>query len=337
LRVKSKVATGEEADELRRELEYAQRLATYQRQGLSDEEATIRAMRVGVELEELRATALLEQDVARRGQRPAGGSGVSSVARFAEGAGLGRTSGSGAALAGIVTGVAVAGGTDVVAQAAPYGQQIKDFIGADRPRHESGSDLPAAAKQAGATNEQLTAAFAHLNDAIGCAKDGDTSLQISTLALAAISAQAASAQAPTSWRINGDIGGKSFVEDCRFNPDGAKLSGTCVDVSTGDKSIKAGKIHPVTRGSACGNRMTWTYQISMFLMSLNVDYDGRVSGNQMSGTLSVRGHQGKFTATRQDHGARAEICFGLLRFNETPVIAGANNLHTTLLRIPPQR
>ena len=168
---KLKVAQGDSAAFLKSELEWNQRVNVYRRAGLSDAEAVTRADAEALAIEKLRAETAEKDALLERARVQRTGSGF-SAARFAEGAGLGRTGGNSSAVAGIVVGGGVLAGAEAVKSAADYGRQLQ----------ETSKDLGVstgalqvyqfAAKQAGATNEQLASALGHFQDSLGKAQTG---------------------------------------------------------------------------------------------------------------------------------------------------------------------
>lgn len=108
----------------------------------------------------------------------------------------------------------------------------------------------------------------------------------------------ATAQAVGSWRVNGEINGKAFVVDCRFNPAGGRLSGLCTEVATGDQKGKSGKQHVISKGSFEGRNVRWTYPIKVMMMSIDLDFIGEIDGETMRGAVSAKGRQGTFSATK---------------------------------------
>jgi hypothetical protein len=108
----------------------------------------------------------------------------------------------------------------------------------------------------------------------------------------------AAAQTAGDWHVAGQVATFAFTLDCRFRTDGSNLSGECRDASTSDSKIKVGRIHPLTAGAVKGDRVSWTYQSSFLFSKFDVTFDGVQSGDRMSGTITVQGRKGAFTATR---------------------------------------
>ncbi len=125
-------------------------------------------------------------------------------------------------------------------------------------------------------------------------------MKTALLVLAALSAaaSASSAQVGGPWRVSGKVSGFAFTLNCDFKPAGDKLGGVCVDASTSDARVKAGKSHVLTAGSVHGDTVSWTYRSSFMLSKFDVTYTGAVSGAHMSGTVEAGGRAGTFTATR---------------------------------------
>lgn len=118
------------------------------------------------------------------------------------------------------------------------------------------------------------------------------------LASAVLLPTCASAQAAGKWRVTGEVSGKAFTVDCQFGAQGTRLGGACVDVSSDDGKIKPGKPHPLTQGMVDGQNISWSYPIKVMLMSVDIEFAGRLDGARMSGTVSAKGRKGTFSATR---------------------------------------
>lgn len=106
------------------------------------------------------------------------------------------------------------------------------------------------------------------------------------------------AQALGTWRVNGEINGKAFVVDCKFSPAGAHLGGLCTEVATGDQKGKSGKQHVISRGSLEGQAVRWTYPTKVMMMSIDIDFVGKLNGDEMRGSVAAKGRQGTFSAIR---------------------------------------
>lgn len=109
----------------------------------------------------------------------------------------------------------------------------------------------------------------------------------------------AMAEVAGTWHLTGDIDGKAFAVDCSFAPTGSQIGGQCVDVSTGQAKAKPGKVHKLTRGSIQGNEVRWTYPTKVLVMSVDIDFAGSIAGDHMSGTITAKGRQGRFSAVRK--------------------------------------
>jgi hypothetical protein len=109
----------------------------------------------------------------------------------------------------------------------------------------------------------------------------------------------ASAQAVGAWRVSGEVSGRQFIVDCKFDPQASGFGGSCVDAATGEASAKPGKAHRLSMGAVEGKQIRWVYSASMMFMPMDVAYSGTLDGNRISGTVSVAGRKGSFTALRQ--------------------------------------
>jgi hypothetical protein len=110
------------------------------------------------------------------------------------------------------------------------------------------------------------------------------------IAIALLTFSAASqAESGNSWRVNGAISGRTFVLDCRLE----QGTGACTDVSAGAKA------KPLASLSTAGDRTSWSIRTRHLFMSITLAFNGRVSGDRMSGTMSAAGRSGTFTAVRR--------------------------------------
>lgn len=134
--------------------------AQLQRAGIADDEIALR-------LEQRRA--LVE---AQRG-RSIKANLLSEASRFAEGAGLRRTGGGGAAIAGIATAAAAGIGAAAIQSALDYGkalQNVSDQLGVTIEDLQAYQKM---ARDAGVSQEQLTSAFGQFANNLGRAKEGE--------------------------------------------------------------------------------------------------------------------------------------------------------------------
>jgi hypothetical protein len=107
-----------------------------------------------------------------------------------------------------------------------------------------------------------------------------------------------SAQAAGKWRVTGEISGKAFTVDCQFGEQSGRLAGTCIDVSSGEGNAKPGKSHVLTKGMVQGQTISWTYPTKVMIMSVDIDFAGKINDSHMSGTVSAKGREGTFSAVR---------------------------------------
>jgi len=113
----------------------------------------------------------------------------------------------------------------------------------------------------------------------------------STLIALALLTCAASVQADSgnTWRVNGAISGRTFVLDCKL----VQGTGSCVDAAPG------GKAKPLTSLSTSGDRAIWSFQTRHLFINITLAFNGRITGDHMSGTMSAAGRSGTFTAVRR--------------------------------------
>lgn len=120
------------------------------------------------------------------------------------------------------------------------------------------------------------------------------------LLLAAGPALAADTPVAGAWRVSGAVSGFKFELRCVFQQAGERLTGACFDLATNNpKAPPKAAPHPLTRGSASGDRVAWTYQSSFLLNRFDVDFSGARSGDRMSGAIQAGGRAGSFTARRE--------------------------------------
>lgn len=104
------------------------------------------------------------------------------------------------------------------------------------------------------------------------------------------------AQAAGEWRVSGDVSGRAFVVDCRFNEQGGELGGQCTEI---DKEGKPGKQYRVSRGNVQGQQISWTYPTKVMMMSIDIVFAGSLNGDGMTGTVTAKGRKGTFTARKR--------------------------------------
>jgi hypothetical protein len=125
-------------------------------------------------------------------------------------------------------------------------------------------------------------------------------MKSTVLAISALlAASSATAQVAGDWRVAGKVSGFAFTLNCDLKNLGDRLGGVCVDVSTSDARVKAGKAHALTAGAVHGDAVTWTYRSSFLFTKFDVTYKGTLAGNRMIGSIDAQGHTGTFTAARQ--------------------------------------
>jgi hypothetical protein len=110
----------------------------------------------------------------------------------------------------------------------------------------------------------------------------------------------AQSQAPAGgvWIVTGQIDGKPILVECDFCAQGSGLVGSCTDINKGEKP-KPGKVHKLSRGIVSGNTVRWTYPVKVMVMSIDINFEGHITGERMSGTIEAKGRQGQFSATRK--------------------------------------
>lgn len=155
-------ATAEEKNIIRDQLTEMKLINDYKKAGITETEAAILAEEVLLKIQQRRA-----------GSSGGGGSrGSSGVARFVEGAGIGRTGGSGAAIGGIVTAAAVGLTVEAINSALAYGKAIEDVSKQIGVEAEQLQVYQKIARDSGATTQQLTTAFGQFSNNLGRAKEG---------------------------------------------------------------------------------------------------------------------------------------------------------------------
>jgi hypothetical protein len=100
------------------------------------------------------------------------------------------------------------------------------------------------------------------------------------------------------WAVAGNVDGKNFTLDCRFEQAGQSITGACTDGPTGDAKVEGGRSHALLEGRAVGEAVSWTYESSYLFIKFNVNYAGVREGEHMSGTISAAGKAGTFIANR---------------------------------------
>ena len=101
---------------------------------------------------------------------------------------------------------------------------------------------------------------------------------------------AAQAQAAGAWRVDGAIAGRNFKLDCRFEGS----AGVCVDAESGGK-----RSHALTSLTASGDQVAWSFKTKVALMSITLNFAGKITGDRMSGTMRAAGRTGAFSGVRR--------------------------------------
>ncbi len=96
-----------------------------------------------------------------------------------------------------------------------------------------------------------------------------------------------------AWAVKGKVEGYPVMVRCEFERRGDQLGGLCRD---GDAT---GPAHELTESGVKGDHVSWTYHRRFLFKSYKAQYDGVLTGDQMTGTISVAGYSGPFTARRQ--------------------------------------
>lgn len=157
LQQRLKGATGAEKAALQDQIAYLQRINTYKRAGLTEDEAILRAEKEMLVVSARRATA--EKKNANNG-----------LSGFARGAGIG--GGTIAAAGGLAAAVGVAIGVEVISSAVEYGKALKNLSDQLGVTVEDFQAYDKIAKDSGVTTEQLTSAFGEFASNLGKAQQG---------------------------------------------------------------------------------------------------------------------------------------------------------------------
>lgn len=158
LQQRLKGATGAEKAAIQDQITYLQRINTYKRAGLTEDEAILRAEKEMLVVSNRRAAA--EKRNANNG-----------LSGFARGAGLSRGTGAAAGL-GLAAAVGVGIGVEVIASAVEYGKALKNVSDQLGITVEDLQAYEKLARDADVTTEQLTSAFGEFASNLGKAKQG---------------------------------------------------------------------------------------------------------------------------------------------------------------------
>ena len=91
------------------------------------------------------------------------------------------------------------------------------------------------------------------------------------------------------WAVSATVSGNPVTSDCTFTQEVATLTGTCSgELGEGEVS-----------GEVSGNEVTFRYTVQFNGQDLEFEYSGALDGDAMTGTVSVFGTMGEFTASRQ--------------------------------------
>ena len=123
-------------------------------------------------------------------------------------------------------------------------------------------------------------------------------LHFFTLLAALLLASPAMADVLGAWRVQGQVSGNPFVLDCHFVPAGAGFGGTCTGAANGDPKF-AGKVYTLKQGTETGSQVSFSYPSHYLFVSFQVTYQGTLTGDKMTGSVTAAGRQGNFTASRE--------------------------------------
>ena len=114
---------------------------------------------------------------------------------------------------------------------------------------------------------------------------------LTVIAVSALAAISTASQASSSnvWRINAAVSGRSFNMDCRLE----QPAGACTRTTANGKSYRLATF------AESGNQLSWSIKARAAIMSITLAFNGRVTGDRMSGTMTIAGRPGTFTAVRQ--------------------------------------
>lgn len=96
-----------------------------------------------------------------------------------------------------------------------------------------------------------------------------------------------------AWNVKGKVEGYPVKVRCEFERRGDQLGGLCRD---GDAE---GAAHALSGSAVQGDHVSWTYHRRFLFRNYEAQYAGVVNGATMTGTISVAGHTGAFTAARE--------------------------------------
>lgn len=101
------------------------------------------------------------------------------------------------------------------------------------------------------------------------------------------------------WILDGKFERFAYRLDCRLTQTGEDIGGVCTDVATSDPQHKPQGSHAITSGKVDGDTVRFTYKTHFLAFPFAVNYSGVLDGDRMSGTITVPGWRGAFTAVRE--------------------------------------
>ena len=91
------------------------------------------------------------------------------------------------------------------------------------------------------------------------------------------------------WAVSATVGGNPVTSNCTFAQEALTLTGTC------GGELGEGEV----TGEVNGNEITFRYTVPFNGQDREFAYSGTLDGDAMTGTVSVFGTMGEFTASRQ--------------------------------------
>lgn len=164
LQAKLGAARGHDRDIIKEQIGELRLIGQLQRAGLTDEEIALR-------LDKQRLLVEADRGRVQRSNL------LGSASKFAEGAGLRRTGGGGAAIAGIAAAVGIGIGVEVIQGAINYGKALSNLSDQLGITVEDLQAYQKIARDAGVTQEQLSSAFGQFASNLGRAQQGEREQQ----------------------------------------------------------------------------------------------------------------------------------------------------------------
>ena len=116
------------------------------------------------------------------------------------------------------------------------------------------------------------------------------------------------------WLLSANVSNNAYNLMCRFKQNGSRLGGSCAEAKIDGTITDKEHSLSLTAGRVEGDHVFFTHRAQYLLARFDVNYDGVLEGDRITGKIAVFGHHGVFTAIREESGALAAPSIVLASF-----------------------